>query len=148
MNPVEMLKDDHRNVEQLFSQYRQASDDHDKQQLADTILKEIEVHSKLEEQVFYPAVHNKAEGQLQQVLRHSQEEHAAVDQLIAELKAIGSLDARFEATFQQLMQKVQEHVQDEELRMLPEAQTRLGSDADSLAQQMQQKKQELLGAAR
>ena len=52
---VQMLKDDHRKVEALFEQFLE-EEGGKKQQIAQQIFHELEVHSTLEEELFYPAL--------------------------------------------------------------------------------------------
>lgn len=52
---IQMLKDDHRNVEALFEQFLE-EEDGKKQHVAQQIFHELEVHSTLEEELFYPAL--------------------------------------------------------------------------------------------
>ena len=52
---IQMLKDDHRKVEALFEQFL-AEEGGKKQQIAQQIFHELEVHSTLEEELFYPAL--------------------------------------------------------------------------------------------
>src|SRR5215813_7652408 len=52
---VELLKQDHRKVEQLFEEFEQADDADRQQQLAEQVCRELMVHSLLEEEIFYPA---------------------------------------------------------------------------------------------
>ena len=54
-DPTEMLKSDHRHVEQLFSSFEKASENEQKSQLAGQICTELMVHTLLEEEIFYPA---------------------------------------------------------------------------------------------
>ena len=52
---IDMLKDDHRKVEALFEQFLE-EESGKKQQIAQQIFHELEVHSTLEEELFYPAL--------------------------------------------------------------------------------------------
>ena len=52
---IQMLKDDHRKVEALFEQFLE-EESGKKQQIAQQIFHELEVHSTLEEELFYPAL--------------------------------------------------------------------------------------------
>jgi hemerythrin superfamily protein len=54
---IQMLKDDHRKVETLFDQFLE-EESGKKQQIAQQIFHELEVHSTLEEELFYPAFQN------------------------------------------------------------------------------------------
>jgi hemerythrin superfamily protein len=58
---VQLLKADHKQVQKLFEQFHDASDD-DKQSIATRLFIELEIHSKLEEELFYPAVQAKLES--------------------------------------------------------------------------------------
>ncbi len=138
MNAVDMLIQDHEKVNGLFRQYQQGQ-----KQAARQALMELEVHSKLEEEIFYPAVRQRA-SELQGAVREGYKEHAEVDSLISELKAMDPMGPDFDAKFQELMRDVQHHVQEEETEMLPNARQKLGAEAEQLGQQMMQRKQQLV----
>ena len=57
---VELLKADHKQVRKLFEQFHAASDD-EKGSIARRLFTELEIHSKLEEELLYPAVQSKLE---------------------------------------------------------------------------------------
>jgi len=52
---IQMLKEDHRKVEALFEQFLE-EESGKKQQIAQQIFQELEMHSTLEEELFYPAL--------------------------------------------------------------------------------------------
>jgi hypothetical protein len=52
---IQMLKDDHRKVEALFVQFLEAAD-RLKPWISEQLFHELEVHSTLEEELFYPAL--------------------------------------------------------------------------------------------
>ena len=58
MDALELLTADHNRVRGLFSRFQAAagSNDGEAARLAETIFEELEVHTKVEEQIFYPAV--------------------------------------------------------------------------------------------
>ena len=55
---VQLLKADHKQVRKLFEQFHAAADD-DKAPIATRLFTELEIHSKLEEELLYPAVQSK-----------------------------------------------------------------------------------------
>ena len=55
---VQMLKADHKQVKQLFERFRSTSDD-ERAQVAGQLFTELEIHTKLEEELFYPAIREK-----------------------------------------------------------------------------------------
>ena len=58
---VQLLKADHKQVRKLFEQFHEASTD-DKAGIAGRLFIELEIHSKVEEELFYPAVQSKLES--------------------------------------------------------------------------------------
>lgn len=55
---VQLLKADHKQVRKLFEQFHAAADD-EKGSIAKRLFTELEIHSKLEEELLYPAVQSK-----------------------------------------------------------------------------------------
>jgi hemerythrin superfamily protein len=53
---TDMLRKDHKNVKGLFEEFEQAEDATIKQRIVETALTELEMHSKLEEELIYPAI--------------------------------------------------------------------------------------------
>lgn len=72
---IEMLKEDHRTVEKLFKEFLEAEGKH-QQQIAQQIFHELEVHSTLEEEIFYPALQPQSDSQE----RASSQEDEALDE--------------------------------------------------------------------
>src|SRR5437667_107439 len=70
---VEMLRDDHRRVHELFQEFDATTDEHDKKQLAETALLELQIHAALEEELFYPAARAVCENDA--LLDRAEEEH-------------------------------------------------------------------------
>ena len=52
---IALLKADHRKVEDLFDKFEAAKGDGRKQALAEQICMELTIHTRIEEDVFYPA---------------------------------------------------------------------------------------------
>ena len=55
VNALELLKEDHREVEQLFQSFEEA-DGRSRQGIADEAIKALEIHTKIEESLVYPAI--------------------------------------------------------------------------------------------
>ena len=58
---VQLLKADHKQARKLFEKFHAAPDDA-KRSIATRLFIELEIHSKLEEELFYPAVQSKLES--------------------------------------------------------------------------------------
>ena len=61
LDAVQLLKADHKQVRKLFEQFHDASDD-DKGSIASRLFTELDIHSKVEEELFYPAVQSKLDS--------------------------------------------------------------------------------------
>lgn len=112
MNAVDLLKEDHRKVQQLFSDYISADEDDftRREDLFQEIEKSLLAHTEAEEQIFYPALQDQAPD----LIERSREEHDEVKQLLADMLGYEVDDEEFENRMNTLMEKVQMHVQEEE----------------------------------
>jgi hemerythrin superfamily protein len=142
---TQMIRQDHRKVEDLFKKFEQTKGAQAKRRLAENAMAELEVHAALEEEIFYPAV--KKEVDDGSMVQEALEEHQTVKQLISELKGMEEADEDFESQFSELVENVQHHVQEEESEMLPKAEES-ELDLNSLGEQMAQRKQQLQSGGR
>jgi iron-sulfur cluster repair protein YtfE (RIC family) len=143
---IEMLKMDHQKVRRLFQQYATASDQQDKQEIAEQVFIELEVHTQLEETVFYPAFAELTDKEGKELVAESLEEHQAVKELIEELRDLTPDDAEFEKKFNALRENVEHHAEEEESEMFPKAEIELAEQAADLMEEMQEIKQQLLAS--
>jgi iron-sulfur cluster repair protein YtfE (RIC family) len=146
MDAIKMHKDDHRKVKDLIREYADAGDDafKVKQKIADQVFAELEVHTMLEEEIFYPAVRVKTDDEGKSHVAEGMEEHHIVKILIAELKALTPEDEAFAAKFKVLSENVQHHIKEEEDELLPDAKKQLGHDGiEVLGEQMASRRKEL-----
>jgi hemerythrin superfamily protein len=112
LDAVALLKADHRQVEQWFSQLENADSASKKQQLASSICDALTVHTSIEEEMFYPAF-LKATGDKD--LHHEAiVEHAAAKKLIAEIQQMSPSDDFFDAKVSVLSEMIKHHVKEEE----------------------------------
>jgi hemerythrin-like domain-containing protein len=142
---IAMLKEDHRRVRHLFQEYEAATDPRTKRELAEEVCTELETHAQLEEQIFYPAVHEESqEGP--ELVQEAIEEHQKVKNLIVALQEIGPDNREFDAKFRDLMQNVEHHVEEEETEMFPLAEQELSEDLDQIKEEMQELKKEIMAS--
>src|SRR5687767_14774328 len=80
MDAITLLEEDHKKVKQLFREYEGLGDRAMKRRhdLYMKIRHELEVHTKLEETIFYPAVRSVDEEDVAEAV----EEHRVVDRLL------------------------------------------------------------------
>src|SRR3954468_785349 len=115
---IALLKEDHRAVEKLFKQFESAKGEGRKEKLARRICMELTVHTRIEEEIFYPACKGKVEEDL---LKEAYVEHDAAKLLIAEIEAgSGQSDEFFDAKVQVLSEEIDHHVKEEEGELFPQ----------------------------
>jgi hemerythrin superfamily protein len=138
---IALLKEDHRAVEKLFKQYESASGEGRKENLARRICLELTIHTKIEEEIFYPACDGKIE---EDKLKEAYVEHDAAKLLIAEIEAgNGQSDDFFDAKVQVLSEEIVHHVKEEEGELFPQVR-KAKLDLDALGEQLASRKKELL----
>ena len=143
-DPVEMLTQDHRKVEQLFGQFQQAKSAEEKKQIAEQAFVELSMHGTLEKDIFYPAVREAGSQEDKELVEHSYHDHATSEELIAKLKAKPRVDQEYETMFQSLISEVMHHAQEEELHMFPDAEKYMdGGRLSQLGEEMMQAKEQL-----
>jgi len=142
MDAIALLKADHRAVEALFAQFEKASGDGRKQKLAEQICLELSVHTRIEEEIFYPACDGKVEEDL---LKEAYVEHDAAKLLVAQIMAGGPDDEFYDSKVKVLQEEIEHHVQEEEKRSEGLfAQARKAElDMDALGEELAARKAEL-----
>jgi hemerythrin superfamily protein len=143
---IALLKEDHRQVEGWFSQFKKARTARQKQQLVDDICSALLVHTSIEEEIFYPAFID-ATGD--KAMHHEAVvEHAGAKKLIAEIQGMSASDDYFDAKVTVLSEMIKHHVKEEEQPggMFAEAR-KSDMDLQALGEQLMARKQELQASA-
>jgi hemerythrin superfamily protein len=116
---LELLEQDHREVEEWFDEYDQLEDKDDdrKVELAEKICLALKVHAQVEEEIFYP----KARGATKDtdLIDESLVEHATVKHLISEIEAMEVGDELYDAKIRVLGEMVKHHIKEEEAELFP-----------------------------
>jgi hemerythrin superfamily protein len=143
-DPVQLLTEDHRRVEQLFGQFQQSRDPDQKMQIAEKVFEELRVHGKLEKEIFYPAMREVGDQEDKELVEHSYHDHEESELLMAKMRGMTQVDQQYETLFEELISAVMEHAQEEELQMFPDAEKQMDRNRlDELGQQMESAKQQL-----
>ncbi len=138
---TDMLREDHKKVKCLFEEFEQADDATTKQRIVETALTELEVHSKLEEELIYPAIRSELDDD--DLMDEALEEHHVVHGLLGELKKMKPSDERYDAKFTVLAENVRHHIKEEESEMFPKAED-CEIDWDALCAQVVKRKEQLI----
>ena len=146
---IELLLQDHRKVEELFKQFEKlAEDDEDAAALViETACMELTVHDRIEMEIFYPAVREAADEEVEDLLDEAEVEHEGVRELIEKLEAMEVDDEKREARFTVLTEYVKHHVKEEETEMFPKVKKLKELDLAALGEEMAKRKAELMAEA-
>jgi hemerythrin superfamily protein len=147
LDAIAMLKADHRQVEEWFSQFDKTHDQSKKQQLATDICVALTVHTRIEEEIFYPAF---IETTGDKDTHHEAiVEHAAAKKLIAEIRGMSAADDYFNAKVTVLSEMIKHHVKEEEQPggMFAEAR-KSDMDLQLLGEQLDARRKELQAEAK
>ena len=144
---IDLLKQDHRRVESLFKEFEKLheSEEHEAADIiVETACGELQIHDKLETEIFYPAVHQQTkEDEQEELLDEAEVEHTTVRDLIRKITDMGPGAEKRHAHFTVLMEYVKHHVKEEEKEMFPKIR-KLGIDLKELAARMEERKSELM----
>jgi hemerythrin superfamily protein len=123
---TDMIRFDHSHVMVTFHQYTKDKPASVKKALAETICTAIDIHAKLEEEIFYPVMRQITTDE--HVMKKSAPEHDEMRTIMAMLRRTGANDPDHGRLMQELMRLVIHHVADEETVLLPQAEAMLDKD--------------------
>ena len=126
MDAVEFLKEQHREVDELFKQIEESGERAFKRKegLFAELAEKLTVHAKLEEGIFYPAAKEADEA----LVLEAFEEHANVKAMIRKLQKTDGADETFDAKIKVLKELVKHHVKEEENELFPKCKEALGEE--------------------
>jgi len=142
---IAMLTADHRQIRALFQQYADTPDTYLRQIIAEHISAELTLHMLLEETVFYPAVAEQADEEGKQRVEEALQDHQEVKERIVILQETDD-DAAFEAGFQALRAQVEQHIENEETTMFPQAAQALAAHWEEITDLLQELKEHILAS--
>jgi hypothetical protein len=115
-----LLQRDHRDVQALFKRYTAAADENEKSALAERICLLLKAHTRIEEEIFYPAARRRIDDK--ELINEALIEHQTAKDLIEEIESAEAGDPMIEARMQVLSEQIAHHVQEEENELFPEMQ--------------------------
>jgi hemerythrin superfamily protein len=127
MDALELLKQDHQNVKELFKQGQETDDKKRQRQIFKEIKSELETHARIEETIFYPAMEEHEE--LKDMVLESLEEHKQMKTILRELSRLSAKSERFKPKFKVLKDDVEHHAEEEEEgKMFPKIRKLISED--------------------
>ena len=143
MNAFTLLKQDHQTVADLLEKIDKTTERGTKtrEELFTRVKTELDVHAKIEEEIFYPALEN--EDETRDITLEAFEEHRLVKQLLAELESMSKDSEEWTAKFTVLKENIEHHVEEEEGEMFTKARKVLSKeDQEALGERLEAAKQD------
>ncbi len=142
---IEMLKADHRKVDDLFKQFEKLQEEDGAVDFViESACAELKVHDRIEMEIFYPEVRRAAqEDEVEDLLDEAEVEHETMRELIAKLEDAGLDDDMRKARFTVLTEYVKHHVEEEEKEMFPKVRKLESLDLRALGGEMETQKSKL-----
>ena len=139
MDGLELLKQDHQAVKDLFDQIDDAEDGKQRKKLFDQIDTQLNIHAHIEETVFYPEMQKI--DQLKDMVEEALAEHQEVKTLLEEIEGLDPEAEQFSAALEERMENVEHHVAEEEDEMFPKVRERCDqATLDRLGDQLESAK--------
>ena len=123
-----LLEQQHRQVERSFSTALGTEDAKERRAAMEDILRQLTLHTQLEETIFYPAVRTIGTEKAKDMILEAFEEHHVVKVILKELPKVDPRADNFEAKMTVLKEMVEHHVEEEEKEMFPMAERQLGPE--------------------
>ncbi len=119
MDAIALLKEDHDKAKKLMTELEATTERGVKtrEQKWTKLLKELTIHENIEEEIFYPALHEVDDKELKALVLEALEEHHLVDDIVEQLKGTPFEDEHWAAKFKVTKENVEHHIEEEETEM-------------------------------
>lgn len=139
MDAIQLLTNQHREADAAFDEYLELGpeDSDRKKAIARKVITDLSVHAGIEEVAFYPTV-REALPDVDDDIDEDLEEHREAKQRLSDMQGMDPDDPQFDATFNELIQEVRHHVEEEENDLFPRVREALTpEELDDLGDSMQ-----------
>jgi iron-sulfur cluster repair protein YtfE (RIC family) len=131
MEIVKLLETEHQEVRDLFQQFfgggtltrlvnkMVGSRPRGRKAVVGKICDALDLHMRLEEEIFYPEVRATGDGELKRLVDEGEREHAGVKEKVAKARTLLGDEAALEETMTAIQGDVDHHVQEEDNEMFP-----------------------------
>ena len=140
MDATQLLTKQHRKVEGIFRKLERKNPD--AQALVTELANDLAGHMAIEQELFYPAIHEVDES----LVLESYEEHALAEMALKRLLATDPDDIAWKARVTALKELIMHHVEEEEKELFPKVQKALDEETmRTLTKQMRARLTEVVG---
>ena len=143
MNALNLLKKDHASVKTLFSRFdRTGKTDLEKRNdLLAQIRREVQIHSRAEEEIFYPAL-KALNGEGRKLVSQALNDHKEIEDLLTQISRLKLTAKNFDDRFESLIESVDHHIEEEEGEIFRFAEENCSEQQlEDLGRQIQERKQ-------
>lgn len=124
-----MLHEDHEKVRRLINRLRnEEHDEAEREDLFETIRRDLEIHTRFEEQSFYPAVRDRTNGETDEEIETAFQEHEEAQEILDDLAAMDKDSDDFLERLEELSDALEQHIHEEETEIFPKAQKALQAE--------------------
>jgi hypothetical protein len=142
VDALSLLKEDHAKVKKMLAEGEDTTDRAEKTrtELFTRLKTELEIHERIEEEVFYPAL--KEHPKAKELALEGYEEHHVVDQIFSELEQTPVTDETWAAKFKVAKENIEHHIEEEEGDMFKAAREAFSrEELEDLGRRMAEMKQ-------
>ena len=150
MNAFEILKKDHREVDQMMAALEtikgDASSNDSGRKTFELMREALTIHAEAEETIVYPALEEFDETEDQ--AEHSYDEHAEVKAMLAQMSELEPSSDEFQTLLSELKTNVRHHVAEEEGELFPKGEELLGeAELQEMGREIMEFKQDGLSSS-
>ncbi len=141
---IDLLKEDHKEVDQMFDAFEDCKDAGDttgKARISGKICDALTIHAMVEEEIFYPAV-EVGVPEASEMLAEAKVEHEGLKRLIADIEQANPSSQEYDADVKVLGEQVKHHVKEEERDLFPKVK-KSDLDLEALGDRIAARKREL-----
>jgi general stress protein YciG len=142
--PGAFLREDHARLLALFERFEEEGDAAEQRRVVEDISQELELHARVEERVFYPALRGTPSPDLRRMVEDAEDEQETLRQAVAEIEEMDPEDPSLAGKVFELREAVEHHVLEEESRLVPAAEKYISANRlEDLASQMRSLREKL-----
>jgi len=145
MYVLKLLKKDHSTMQSLFSKFdRSGKSSHEKKgELFVQIRRELQIHSRAEQEIFYPALKALSDDG-RRLVSEAVKEHKDIDELLTQISRLKPTDKNFDEKMETLIENVDHHVEEEEGEIFRFAEENCSEEQlEQLGQEIEERKKSL-----
>jgi hemerythrin superfamily protein len=142
---IALLKKVHAKVQGLLNKLEKSNDRDKQRNIFAQIDSDLQIHTRIEEEIFYPAFKTAVKTSESNLYFEAVEEHHVVDMVLPEMRTSRLSKEIFAAKAKVLKDLVEHHIEEEENEMFPKARKALGSrQLADLGARMKRRKDQLM----